>query len=300
LSKLLICGGTYPITDTCEVIDLQSSATTCKNPPKFPATVYGAIGAIGFTKNPIICGGYQNSTMSNRCSSLENNEWVPLLNMSSVRAYAAAAQLQDGRLLVTGGFSPYLSSSEISSDVGWDTNIPILPVTVYCHCMVTVNSTTVMVIGGAQNGPISGKTFYFTLGAKSWIEGPTLKYSRYKHSCGKIRRDKTSQEMSIIVAAGTNGSSIISSVEILSEGSNIWQAGPEHPVGIEGPQMIADQNKGVVLIGGKSSSGIYLDTLYQLPHGGQDAVWTKMNQKMKTRRFLLTATMVPDSIADCY
>jgi hypothetical protein len=63
--------------------------------------------------------------------------------------------------------------------------------------------------------------------------------------------------------------------------------------------MVEDQNGRVVLIGGYSPSVDALDTLYQLPHGGQDAVWTKMEQKMKTGRYWHTAFMVPDSFVDC-
>jgi hypothetical protein len=107
--------------------------------------------------------------------------------------------------------------------------------------------------------------------------------------------------MSIIVAGGDDGgSSYLSSVEILDEDSNEWQMGPELPFTIYGSQMVEDQNGGIVLIGGKSSSSFdELDTLYQLPHGGQDAVWTKMEQKMKTGRYVHTAFMVPDNIVDC-
>jgi hypothetical protein len=165
--------------------------------------------------------------------------------------------------------------------------------------MVTVNLTTVMVIGGYQNSPISGKTFYFTFGEESWTEGPDLKNIRVLHSCGKIRRNKESQEMSIIVAGGYDGSSRLSSVEILDEGSNEWQTGPELPFEIYGSQMVDDQNGGVVLIGGYSSAVVNLDTLYQLPHGGQDAVWTKMEQKMQTVRSSHIAILVPDNIVDC-
>jgi hypothetical protein len=53
------------------------------------------------------------------------------------------------------------------------------------------------------------------------------------------------------------------------------------------------------LIGGSSQSAGRLDTLYQLPHGGQDAVWTKMEQKMKTGRLHHTGILVPDNIVDC-
>jgi hypothetical protein len=222
--------------------------------------------------------------------------------MNSVRVRAAAAQLQDGKLLVTGGdddSSSDLNSAEMLTEEGWESNIPSLPVTIYAHCMVTVNSTTVMVIGGYQNGMDSGKTFYFTFEEESWTEGPELENKRRLHSCGKIRRNKESQEMSIIVAGGEDGSSILSSVEILHEGSNEWETGPELPFGIDNSQMVEDQNGGVILIGGYSPSVGTLDTLYQLPHGGQDAVWTKMEQKMKTGRYSHTAILVPDNIVDC-
>jgi hypothetical protein len=210
--------------------------------------------------------------------------------------------LPDGKLLVTDGVDASgsaLNSAEILTEDGWESNIQSLPVTIYGHCMVTVNSTTVMAIGGYQNG-YSAKTFYFTVGEESWTEGPELKNKRGYHSCGKIRRNKESQEMSIIVAGGDDGgSSYLSSVEILHEGSNEWQTGPELPFGIDECQMVEDQNGGVGLIGGKSSSVATLDTLYQLPHGGQDAVWTKMEQKMKTGRHDHTAILVPDNIVDC-
>ncbi len=222
--------------------------------------------------------------------------------MNSVRSGAATAQLQDGKLLVTGGYnvSDVMNSVEMLTEDGWETNIPSLPVTLIGHCMVTVNSTTVMVIGGEQNGQYSGKTFYFTFGEESWTEGPELKEERVYHSCGKIRKKKESQEMSIIVAGSASGfSSVFSSVEILDEGSNEWLAGPKLPFGIYFSEMVEDQNGGVVLIGGVSKSSVILDTLYQLPHGGQDAGWTKMEQKMKAGREQHVAFLIPDNIVDC-
>ncbi len=164
--------------------------------------------------------------------------------------------------------------------------------------MVAVNSTTVMVIGGDQKINGLGKTFYFTFGAESWIEGPELFFERLFPSCGRIRRDKDSQEMSIIYAGGEDAS-IMSSVQILHAGSNEWQTGPELPFSISASQMVEDPNGGVVLIGGYSEANPNLDTLYQLPHGGEDAVWTKMEQRLKSGRRLHTAFLVPDNIVDC-
>jgi hypothetical protein len=297
-SKLLICGGNKPGIDTCEVLNLNSSATTCQNPPNLPQTVYAAIEGLGFKENPIICGGWQsNLSYSDRCYSLENNEWLPYVSMTSRRVDTVAAQLPDGKLLVAGG--PFLSSAEILIGEEWISNIPSLPVYIVCHCMVTVNSTSVMAIAGEQKSESSGKTFYFTFGEESWIEGPELNYKRNFQSCGKIRRDTESEEMSIIVAGGSYAGSYLSSVEILDDGSDEWKTGPELPFGLRYSQVAEDQNGGVVLIGGESNSIANLDTLFQLPHAGQDAMWTKMEQKLKTGRSKHTATLVPDTIVDC-
>jgi hypothetical protein len=157
-----------------------------------------------------------------------------------------------------------------------------------------------MVIGGFQNRQFSRKTFYLTFGEERWIEGPELRNKRGYHSCGRIRRNKKSQEMSIIVAGGQDdGFPTLSSVEILVEGSNEWLTGPELPFRIFMSKMVEDQNGGVVLIGGDAPSIGRLDTLYQLPHGGQDAVWTKMEQKMQMPRYEHTAFLIPDNIFDC-
>jgi hypothetical protein len=53
------------------------------------------------------------------------------------------------------------------------------------------------------------------------------------------------------------------------------------------------------LVGGHTSSSPSLDTLFQLPHAGEDAVWTEMEQMLKLGRELHTAFMVPDHIVDC-
>ena len=118
---------------------------------------------------------------------MENNQWVSLPSINSVRSSAAAAQLKDGKLIVTGGYDSFasLNSAELLTEEGWERNIPSLPVIIQAHCMVTVNSTTVMVISGGQNQLYSGKTFYFTVGEESWNEGPELNLYRNGHSCGK-------------------------------------------------------------------------------------------------------------------
>jgi hypothetical protein len=305
-NKLVVCSGVG--ARECEAIDLESSTTTCQNAPNFPVTVIEAIGGLQFKENPIICGGSDYFDYFTTCYTLENKKWVSSPSMNSVRYEAAAAQLQDGRLFVTGGIDNsgyFLNSAEMLTEEGWANNITPLPVTIADHCMVTVNSTTVMAIGGWQQGQESGKTFFFTFERESWMEGPELKHARHGHSCGQVRRNKENQDRSIIVVGGYDGYDM-TSVEILDEGSNEWRKGPELPVGICLSQMVENQNGGVVLVGGSNG---YIGTLYQLPHGGHDAVWTKMAQKLKTGRNDQTAEtgrrqhtafLVADNLVDCF
>jgi hypothetical protein len=102
-SKLLVCGGYSPATpgttDNCELIDLKWPAKTCQNVSNFPMQVVDAFGGLGFKQNPIICGG----SLSEGCYSFENNEWISADSMTPGTSIAAAVQLQNGQLLVTGG-----------------------------------------------------------------------------------------------------------------------------------------------------------------------------------------------------
>jgi hypothetical protein len=105
------------ISNACEVVNLESSAATCKNPPNMLVFVAFAIGGLGYQNFPVICGGEQNGTLSNKCYTLKNNEWLFSNSMNSVRAYAASAPLDGSKLLVTGGSSgTFLNSAEMLSD----------------------------------------------------------------------------------------------------------------------------------------------------------------------------------------
>jgi hypothetical protein len=76
-SKILICGGFITVgqdTDNCEVVNLESTSATCKNPPKFPAKFNEAIGGLRFNSIPVICGGLQDGEYSHRGYSLKNNK----------------------------------------------------------------------------------------------------------------------------------------------------------------------------------------------------------------------------------
>ena len=116
-----------------------------------------------------------------------------------------------------------------------------MPVSVMGQCMVTINTRTVMVIGGSntsnslENSPLPA-TFYFNMEEEIWREGPPLNFARRSHSCGVIR--KTGQ-ISIIVVGGFGvNDDTLSSVEILDGGATEWRNGPDFFVNIFSMQIV--------------------------------------------------------------
>ncbi len=293
------------VTDSIEIIDLEVASNTCKSMPSYPMKLSSAFGGLGLQNQTMICSGNANNNKYiKNCFSLEGSEWTSSPSTNTTRVYAAVSPSpypsKSQLFFVTGGVtsSARLNTVEVLTEQGWKTLPQTLPVTIFSHCSVLVNSTTVMVISGYQNFFTSPKTYLFNTENEIWTEGPPLKHKRKLHSCGRIKKNSQSQEFSIIVAGGYEGS-YLSSVEILDAGSNEWREGPSLPFGIDEAEMVEDQNGGVVLVGGESDSYKYLDTLFQLPHGGEDAVWTKMEQKLQTGRWGHVAFLVPDNIVDC-
>ena len=162
--------------------------------------------------------------------------------------------------------------------------------------MVMINSTSLILIGGDQGFDYySTSTYIFDLNNKKWTQGPELKFGRRRHACARIPSQRHGLRSSIIVVGGTNNRSgeVMSSVEILDEGSNEWRQGPELPIPIYMSVIVEQPVVGVALIGGMSNNYTELNTIYRLPHSGKDAEWELMPQKLKFPRYRHTAFLVP-------
>ena len=71
-----------------------------------------------------------------------------------------------------------------------------LPVGIKNHCMVTLNSSTVMLIGGTtQHSLYNKKTFFYDIDNQTWTDGPDLISPRCRHKCGMIKKDIDSDEV---------------------------------------------------------------------------------------------------------
>ena len=285
-------------TDEIEIIDLSLiSPKRCQNLVNFPFSISRVIGKLGSRNRPTICGGY-NGSFAKDCYAYENNIWNETSPMESPRATAAVTYPnQSHNFFVSGGFDGQneQNTGEIMNNDSWTFLKSLLPVAIRRHCMVLLNRTTVLLVGGLQQGIMSNRVFFFNSEFEKWIEGPPLKFARSVHSCAMIKTNGQSNKLSLVVAGGNNGT-YMSSVEILDEGSLEWRAGTDLPQGTSNAMMVADSNNGVVLIGGMYSAGL-LDKLYHLSDANSG--WIEMSQKLKRGRALGTAFFVPDDITKC-
>jgi hypothetical protein len=79
--------------------------------------------------------------------------------MNSISSAAIApSPFSNQDFFLTGG-NVAVSVTEVLTKSGWQLINPSFPVTVYAHCMVLLNLTAAMVIGGIQNGVASAQTF---------------------------------------------------------------------------------------------------------------------------------------------
>ena len=286
--------------NSVEIIDLLSNSAQCQNFPNFSRSTYGAGGVLDKDDNPIVCGGYR----SQKCETFQNGNWIPSqpLIEDSHHLRIIKLPLFNGSvsMFATGMYSPNFKSAEILLNGSWE-NLPgFLSVKISAHCMVMLNSSALLIIGGKQDTvENSPKTHILNIKNQEWIEGPELKFGRRFQSCSRIPSKSQSSSYSIIVVGGEmNNVNILSSVEILDEGSSEWRKGPELPYGICCSAIVEHPLGGVALIGGAASGIRVLDTIYHLPHAGDDAQWKEATQKLKLARRYHTAFMIPDEVAD--
>ena len=210
-------------TNNVEIIDLVLPKYNCNNFPAYPFATERAKGELDFQEYPFICGGF--NPHRNECKTFQNGEWRSFESMTEARHDFAITKLPfDSKLLLSGGHNGQnlaLATAETLTKNGFDKALLKLPVEIRGHCMIVMNSSRLILLGGLQNGAFSVKTHILNTENLLWLEGPQLKSFRDKPGCGKISKDGRGTEQSIIVAGGFYNKPV-SSIEILDVGSSEW------------------------------------------------------------------------------
>ena len=297
-TKLLVATGIQSSgnTDLVEIIDLlNSSATSCIGFQKFPFASAGGQGILNIDDQPFICSKTQGGQTN--CYSFSVGMWKYNSSMNYNRGAFAMTKspLENNSLLVTGGgLFTNGNVDEIMVEGRWQISPVSLPLPIIEHCMLLINSSTAIVLGGYFQGNLNS-TYILNSEFPQWVEGPQMQDPRAFHSCGLVPNSALSTHLSIIVAGGTLGN--MASVEILDQGSNQWRRGPDLPIGSTYNTMVAHPLGGIIVLGGKSLDLGPLDKLFYLPHAGPNAQWQELPQKLSVARALIVAVLVPDEVA---
>ena len=310
LTKMLVATGNEPgFLKSIEVVNLDASKTNlvCDNLPDFPVGLVGGTGQLFQGTTPIICGGANPNRWSDSCDcyALKNGGWNKISSLQECRRYASSTLVslenKEEVLMIAGGEnSNTLKSVESFNGTDWEQMMfSDLLQPVWLQCLVKINSTTLLLIGG-RNSVIMANTYFYELKENAWTSGPSLQIARYGLSCGIMNwnNPETNQIEKVIVAAGGHSLTYLDSVELLfiERGeSNAWVMGPSLPNAALGSTMVEFQNS-VILIGGEG--GVDGHHLYQLslPNG----TWVELKQTLKEERSRHVSFLVPDKLVNCH
>ncbi len=282
-----------------EIVDLKDPATTCQSLADFPSETQGTTGGLlaGGTK-PLVCGEYDRCLVVGESTSVSLDE---------ERKNSASIVLPDGETLwITGGQGPSggpnLESTEYVTLEG-STPGPDLPNPTYGHCLIQVDESTVMLVGGVDQ---EASVYTCTIpGCSSWTQAPSLLKGRYFASCGTIR-DSTDGSRMAVVAGGYSAtlSARLDSVEFMDlDSMDSWTDS-----GISLPRVVqsavgltSGDGRSFYVIGGFGEQPITqkYNTIYQLQCFSGACSWTTLTQTLQVGRGLATGMLVPDSMVSC-
>merc|ERR1711953_272172 len=212
-SVLLITGGGTQEGDTASTEVFPS----CSSPPPLPSTRYAHQSFKTSDPTPLIasCGGETGwratSTASCLVLDLDNQRWDEsrMGNLTTPRYWGAVVELKQGVLFLGGYGSETTSDFLATGSLQWQQG-PRLPQAMFEFCAVPVSPSKFLTINGDKihefDAAIAGPT-----SEEGWRDStlwPTLKTSRYDHSCAK-HGDK------VILAGGYGGGGALQSTFVL-------------------------------------------------------------------------------------
>ena len=301
MTKLLVANSYYGDGTTVEIINLDDSNPdlVCDNLSDHPIkSLSSATGQLYQETTPVICGGGDGSTRCD-CYSYDNEAWNSFPSLNECKSGSASVIIYNpnidiDEIFMITGVSNGQSTIESFNGSTWNTGrFAQMPTAVSFHCMVKINDSLLMSIGGTVNGQgATDDTFFFIIAEDKWKEGPKLNIARDNHACGIMNwMNTTSGELEkiVVVTAGLGTSSVellnLNEYESFDKG---WVNGPEAPFDRGGSTMNELENS-VVLVGGHN--------LYQL--SSPSGPWVEMNQTLKDERWGHVSFLVPDELVNC-
>lgn len=216
-----------------------------------------------------------------------SNPWIPAGNLNTKRTGHTTTLLNDGRVLVAGGFNGgYLAGSEIFDPATgrWTTTTGAMNAARANHTATLLSNGKVLVAGG-YNGSYLNNSETFDPATGMWSQViDTLGAARSDHTAVLLANGK------VLISGGFNGSFLASS-EVFDPATNLWSAttGPMNRTRrYHTATLLPD---GRVLIAGGFNGGYLASCETFNPSSG---TWTFTTGSLNTGRGFHTATLLPN------
>ena len=145
-------GSLWDPSGTVEVTDLGSKNNTDCRIANLPEALYGH-SAIYTKIGLLVCGGIQSSRYSNKCYILGNGSWAPFPDFTQPRQFFSLTALNE-KIVMIGGINARRSIEYFNIQNGSRWENKTLEFYVAYHCAVAINETSIMIIGGYQDGKV--------------------------------------------------------------------------------------------------------------------------------------------------
>ena len=304
-----------------EIFNLGCPTFQCNKIDEVPgggaiANIINSVGAI-IGDTPIICGGNhpeQAANIYDKCFKFIKKDggyhWVPFDNTLSIARFfrGDGSIVIEDQLLVSGGIighgGPYSVLQELVSLDGEFTSSELKSPANYGHCMVQINETSVVAIGGIGKAHDQKTTFMnFKTGKIS--SGPELANKRHANGCGKITIGGDTVVFS--VGGGTPWQADFQHTTEylkLDKDDAEWKAGPDLPIGMREMRVIPSRNgKTLFLVGGRKGPEFndYIEEIHQLVCEGnkvRSCQWVDTGVKIEQPRRGHQVFPIPESMAN--
>ena len=259
---LVILAGSSRFHDTLNtslIIGLQNDYEC--NIADLKDTTFGAIGGM-IGSQMIYCGGrngkYGIGATLNNCSYYDpdSNLWMKTdseHDMKDSRYWAGYTSTDHGLLVTGGSYGVGLCSTRntaeyLSKANGTWESLPDVPFYSYQSCLVELNSTHTLLIGGYSdtecipNADPTNKVLAFNWETKKWTEIEPMKESRIGAMCARLNDGK-------VIVAGGYDDHRLKSTEIFDPVTQTWTSGPDLPLYWDEGKLVSYGNGALLVTG---------------------------------------------------
>ncbi len=264
------------------MIDLEKPTSTCDVIADY--LVGEESLTVGIIDGWIKSCGSENGSQDCYDYNPATNSWITSTNLI-YRRYDPRSSFIDGIWLVSGD---YYSDDEFRTEMWTGTGFeqgPSLPIQMYSHCQLTINSTHVFFADTFD----TGNAFLLNWYEQTWTELPPMTVDREHMSCGLINNPENGIEV-VIVEDGVT--------EIFNIRDEEWRTVSTTVESFEEASYAQIGDTFVVVGGYSNDESDYSDKIYKFDHINYE--WILMTQRLHVPRSTYPGVVaVPDEFVNC-